>query len=113
AYGVELDPRAAAHARAYGVKTRTRADLVADSFDFVNTEQVLEHLADPLETLADLRVGLRPDGLLKVSVPEGRGIEQRLRKPDWTAAKGSRSSLNAVAPLEHLNCFDRGSLVAV
>jgi len=30
---------------------------------------------------------------------------------DWKAPKGSRNSLNSVAPLEHINCFKKTSLV--
>ena len=30
---------------------------------------------------------------------------------DWKAPKNSRNSLNPVAPLEHINCFRRKSLI--
>jgi hypothetical protein len=30
---------------------------------------------------------------------------------DWSAPKGSKDSLNPVAPLEHINCFNRSSLL--
>jgi hypothetical protein len=30
---------------------------------------------------------------------------------DWKAHKGSKNSLNAVAPLEHINCYRRASIV--
>ena len=52
----------------------------------------------------------RPGGLLRVSVPNGADIVRRLEVGDWRAPKGSPDSLNAVAPLEHVNCFDPSSL---
>jgi SAM-dependent methyltransferase len=113
AYGVEIQPEAAAYAARHGIRVLERGDLEPRMFDAVNTEQVLEHVLDPRETLADLRRALRPGGLVKVSVPDCRGIERRLRDPDWRAPKGSSRSLNPVAPLEHVNGFDRRSLVAV
>jgi hypothetical protein len=40
-------------------------------------------------------------------------VRSLLADPDWSAPKGSPASLNAVAPLEHVNCFDHGALVAI
>lgn len=85
-------------------------DLPSEHFDFINCEQVVEHLVNPARVLARLVLSLRAGGLIRVSVPNGSDIRERLTIGDWTAAKGSPRSLNAVAPLEHLNCFDHGSL---
>ena len=30
---------------------------------------------------------------------------------DWSAKKGAKNSLNNVAPLEHIQCFNRSSLM--
>lgn len=115
-------------ARAYGCRTAGadvgHADLLERSgheavspsalptgrFHLVNTEQVVEHLVDPLTAVRAMASALRPGGILRVSVPNGSDIRERLEDADWTAAKGSPRSLNAVAPLEHLNCFDHRSL---
>jgi 2-polyprenyl-3-methyl-5-hydroxy-6-metoxy-1,4-benzoquinol methylase len=84
--------------------------LPADRFHFINTEQVFEHLVDPMAELLRLASALRPGGLVRISVPNGTAVESRLSNPDWNAAKGSPRSLNAVAPLEHINCFNHRSL---
>ncbi|MFN8050239.1 MAG: class I SAM-dependent methyltransferase [Acidimicrobiales bacterium] len=85
-------------------------ELPSARFDFVNAEQVFEHLTDPAGVLAGLSAALRPGGLLRLSVPNGANIRTLLDAPDWQAPKGSERSLNAVAPLEHVNCFSHESL---
>jgi SAM-dependent methyltransferase len=93
-----------------GHEAFTPENLPAERFHFVNTEQVVEHLTDPRGTLDRLARALRPGGILRINVPNGTGIRSRLEDGDWSAPKGSPMSLNPVAPLEHLNCFDHGSL---
>lgn len=106
-YGSELSQDRIAHAEANGVKVVGWDEIPRQRFDFINTEQVFEHLPNPAETLQHLQRGLEPGGLLKISVPTATDIEARLRRMDWSAPKGSRNSLNPVAPLEHVNFFRR------
>ena len=94
-----------------GIDIVSWEDIPNGDFDFINTEQVFEHLADPLNTLIHLKKGLKDRGILKISVPTAYDIRKRLKKMDWNALKGERNSLNPVAPLEHINCFSRASLI--
>lgn len=110
AYGTELSPARIAYAQAHGVKVLSEAELANQQFDFINTEQVFEHLPEPLITLKTLTQALKPTGLLKISVPDGSDLKRRLTVMDWSAPKGSQLSLNAVSPLEHINCFTRPTL---
>lgn len=112
-YGLEVSPARIAFARANGVRVLEYADLDAHQFHVINAEQVFEHLPDPLATLCMLRKRLRPGGLLWLSVPDGSDIQRRIDRWDWSAPKDSEQSLNAVAPLEHLNCFTPQSLVTM
>jgi SAM-dependent methyltransferase len=86
-------------------------DLPSDTFHFINTEQVFEHLTDPADTVRRLATALRPGGLLRISVPNGSNVVELLQEPDWLAAKGTPRSLNAVTPLEHLNCYTRATIL--
>jgi SAM-dependent methyltransferase len=96
--GCELSQRRREHARAWGVRV---IDSLAglERFDYINCHHALEHVPDPHATLAQLVAALAPGGLLRLSVPDGRGMEERLREPAWHAEK------DALHPLEHLNCF--------
>ncbi|MGZ4333694.1 MAG: class I SAM-dependent methyltransferase [Gaiellaceae bacterium] len=112
-WGVEVSPPMLEHAVQLGIPTLSWDELGDHQFDFVNTEQVFEHLAEPFPVLQRLAKTLSPEGLLKISVPPSHDIHRRLRANDWDAGKWTRNSLNAVAPLEHLNCFHGRSLPAM
>ena len=109
-FGAELSEERINFAISNGIKIVEWDDIPDHKFDFVNTEQVFEHIPDPYQTLCHLRKSLKPGGLLKISVPTAADISKRLKLMDWNAPKGSKNSLNAVAPLEHINCYKRQSL---
>ncbi|MFM7069046.1 MAG: class I SAM-dependent methyltransferase [Actinomycetes bacterium] len=109
----ELDPVAADRLAAAGHQVVHPDHLPSERFDFVNAEQVLEHVAEPLRVVERLARSLRPGGYLRLSVPNGSGVRALLEHPDWSAPKSSATSLNAVAPLEHLNCFDHNALAGI
>src|SRR5688500_3407473 len=99
-------------ARGKGVKIASQADLDRGDggFDYVNSEMVLEHLANPGDEARRLAANLRPGGLLKITVPSGVEVLDRIRRGTWNAGKYSRDSLTAVQPLEHLNAFTRKTM---
>jgi SAM-dependent methyltransferase len=79
-------------------------------FDFINTDQLFEHVVDPgglAKMLADV---LAPGGILKIAVPRGDGTPSRLKTGDWLTQVRSAKSLNPVLPLEHVNCFSAKAL---
>lgn len=110
-YGTEILQTRIAHARSRGLRVIDPADVPNHTFDFINSEQVFEHLAGPLDTLEWLTRALNPVGLIKISVPDARDLKRRLRIMDWTAPYGSRNSLNDTIPLIHVNSFTHRSLV--
>lgn len=110
-YGTELSPSRIEYAKSHGIKIIGSDEVPEHQFDFINTEQVVEHIPQPLETIFHLKKSLKPSGLLKISVPNGDDIKRRLRVMDWTAPKGSKNSLNPVSPLEHINCFNRSAII--
>ena len=48
--------------------------LPDNNFDFIGTEQVVEHLSFPRETVMTLKNSLADGGILKISVPDGSDI---------------------------------------
>jgi len=107
AYGMELSKERIEYAKANGIKVINWDEVPNHQFDLINTEQVFEHIPEPLETLKHLSKGLRSGGLIKISVPTANDIERRLKVMDWKAPKGTANSLNAVSPLEHINYYRR------
>lgn len=112
-YGTDLSDKCTEYVRSNGIKTLDLDQLGNFRFDFINTEQVFEHLAQPLKTLRYLAGVLKPNGLIKISVPQAEDVLRRSRKGDWTIQKDSPNSLNAVSPLEHLNSYRRKSIVTM
>ncbi|OQB30073.1 MAG: Methyltransferase domain protein [Bacteroidetes bacterium ADurb.Bin174] len=111
--GLELSKERIENAKLNAIKVIAWDEITRHRFDFINTEQVFEHIPEPLQTLRYLKSSLKKDGMIKISVPSANDINRRLKIMDWQAQKGARNCLNAVAPLEHINCFRRTSLVVM
>ncbi len=106
ASGFEISKERIEFAKKNGINViENFSDITANQFDFINTEQVFEHVPNPIQTLKALARALKKEGLIKISVPNGRGIEQELTRPGW------RPSKDAIHPLEHINCFTHQTLV--
>jgi 2-polyprenyl-3-methyl-5-hydroxy-6-metoxy-1,4-benzoquinol methylase len=110
-HGTEFSQARIDYAKSKGVTVIDYSEIANHRYDFINTEQVFEHLPDIRNTINHLKESLKPNGILKINVPDGWDVKKRLKKGDWTAPKGSKDSLNLVAPLEHINCFNHSSLV--
>jgi SAM-dependent methyltransferase len=103
--GLELSARRREHARQWGLAVIESLQQVDAGFDFIYANQVFEHLPEPLSTLRQLCECLSGDGIVHIRVPDGRGVMRRLQRHGWSP------DIDAVHPLEHINCFTRASLV--
>jgi SAM-dependent methyltransferase len=115
AWGTDIDPRAAIAAAQSGLGYAAEHELPDGYFDFINADQVFEHLPDPLATISDLARKLATGGFLKLSTPGDDGIERklgRLRKGDYTLTT-FKQEFSALAPLSHINLFTAKSLTAL
>ena len=105
--GVEFDPKAAAVARARGLKvhagTLEQQAFPADQFDVVSLSHVVEHLHDPRATLQECRRILKPGGDLVIATPNARGLTHRKYREHWYA----------LDPPRHLILFTQSSLRAL
>lgn len=107
--GAELSVERKAHAQSIGIEIVELEDISDRRFHYINTEQVFEHLVNPQEVLKSLAASLRPCGIIKISVPDGRGIAEKLKKIT-SSTPWAQDELMPIAPLEHINCFDYRSL---
>lgn len=108
--GTEYSRSRREYAEKQGVRVIDLPEAVASSYDYVRIEQVLEHVPDPSSLLREAVRVLKPNGIIRIAVPNGETVPRLLMRPDWLAPKHSPESLIAVAPLEHVNCFTRDSL---
>jgi hypothetical protein len=110
--GSELSSARIEYARSIGIGIVEWHDIPRQRFHFINTEQVFEHLVHPLDTLKHLAGALEDEGLIKVSVPDaGRAL--RILEKQRTFRALPLLDAMAVTPLEHINCFEHYSLVAM
>lgn len=105
AWGTELEPNRLELARESGVRIVDGGELPHDFFDFVNSEQALEHLVAPREELRRLVRALRPGGLIRIGVPSSEADLRRVESGAWT-----RAAKDSLQPLEHVNTFSERSL---
>ena len=103
--GYEISAQRCEHAKNMGLNVIDELPLLQQSFDFIFSNQVFEHLPDPLATLVSLSQRLATDGVIYIRVPDGRGVVRSLRQHGWS------SDLDAIHPLEHINCFTRNTLI--
>jgi SAM-dependent methyltransferase len=103
--GFEFSLQRCKHAREMGLRVLDKLPQSEDMFDFVFANQVFEHLADPVQVLGELCLSLKGDGVVYLRVPDGRGVDRRLQNGGWSP------ELDAVHPLEHINCFTRKTLI--
>jgi len=86
--GVDIDHAAIEHARTklhLNVLDRSvlEANLPASSFDLVLMFNVLEHLVNPVEVLAEVHRLLRPGGYLAIKTPMIDSLQARLFRRRW------------------------------
>ncbi len=85
-------------------------DLAGLHFDVVNLEQVLEHVQEPLALLKGLAPYLKPDSLLRISVPDiSRIASSRL----WDGFPFDGQRMHILSPYEHLQGFTPDSFAAL
>lgn len=82
--GLEYSVEAAEAARKFGLNVVTgtveSAMFEKDSYDIIAAWMVLEHLHDPVGTLARLRDWVKPEGYLVASVPDVNSLARRIFK---------------------------------
>jgi SAM-dependent methyltransferase len=104
-WGAELSDERRRFAESHGVVVVDPFTGEFDGhFDFINTDQVFEHLTHPLQIGEQLVGLLRPGGVLKIFVPDADSTLRQIRAGKW------RPSKDALHPLEHVNGFNRRSL---
>lgn len=109
-YGLELSQPQVEYAQRHGIKTITDEEIGDHRFHFINTEQVFEHVTQPLALLRQLSAALLPGGIVKISVPSGERAEELVRMLKEGRYGGDYPTIMPIHPLEHVNSFKRKTI---
>jgi hypothetical protein len=110
-YGLELSHARNEYAKSKGIRVVTYDSIRNMEFDFINAEQVFEHIPSPLETLVSLKSVLSKTGIIKINVPDSWKIESKINFKNMSNPIAFRRTLTPIQPLEHINSFSYRSLV--
>jgi cyclopropane fatty-acyl-phospholipid synthase-like methyltransferase len=101
--GVEILPDRAERLRSQGLTVLPTLDQVEGNFDFIYSDQVMEHQNRPMPVLKQLVRLLKPDGIIHLMVPNGDIARKDFLRTD--------SLVKAIFPFEHVHCFTHQSLL--
>ncbi len=111
-YAVEVNRAAADFCARRGIKIVGMDQLKELRFDFINVDQVVEHLSEPRPIVEKLAGCLKPGGFLKLGTPDNPRLPCLLTAAQRTGDNRVLNSrtLDSLAPLEHVNLFNHASL---
>lgn len=115
---IELSSSRRDHLASFGIRVAEIKNIEPCSLDILNMDQVLEHLPQPRECLQEARRILVEGGILYVGIPYDKDLLRKLHQENWKENKfyfksshnRYKETLNAVAPLEHINAFSEAGL---
>jgi SAM-dependent methyltransferase len=99
AWAAELSTARVTHMKSLGIPICVDIFAETQVFDYINAEQVFEHIPRPLTYFCQLASLLAPGGVMRISVPDASAFEKELDEGTWYPHK------DAVHPLEHVNCY--------
>jgi len=111
-YGVDVNRDAAAFCARRGIKMVGFDQLAELRFDFINVDQVFEHLTDPLAVAQRLSQCLKRGAFLKMGTPDNPRLPGLFAQAQFSGDNRllNPQTLDSLAPLEHVNLFNHQSL---
>lgn len=111
-YALELSEHRKEHLSRLGVQVVGEREFSSLSLDCINCDQIFEHLTNPVELLRKLAEPLGKNGLVRISVPHSFFPLREVARLKGNL-KSDLQIPDILAPLEHLNYFNRPSLKAL
>lgn len=112
-FGYDVDITAQEFCSKRGIQMLQWEELQNYDYDFINCDQVFEHVANPLQLIHHLSQYLSPKGFIKISTPQDKVLPNFLKKIELTRVDHdlNATTLDALYPLIHINLFSRKGLI--
>ena len=106
-FAVDVNRDAARFCASRGIRMVSLEEAAGLRFDFINVDQVMEHLTDPLTIARRLAGSLKTGGLMKFSTPHNTRLPAKLAAMQASGATGvpNATEIDALFPLMHVNLF--------
>lgn len=104
-YACELSQTRIKNLKKHGIKSVTLEEAKTLQFDYIRSDQVFEHLSEPLNILEELVSVLAKDGIIRIIVPNTEKFHEKLFNTELNSTTSFKNSFNQIYPLEHINCF--------
>ena len=88
------------------IKNFEKLDLINEKFDFIFSDQVIEHIPEPYESLKDLSNLLKVGGYMLHRFPSSLLLKLKLKK-NYVPNK------DCAHPLEHINIYNKKCLLNI
>ena len=89
----------------HGIISKCEREIPENYFHFININQVLEHVADPVGMIRKVLRYSREDGIMYLSTPNCTTIERKLR-----AGQLDAEAHDQLSPYQHINSFTNATL---
>ncbi|HVG42632.1 MAG TPA: class I SAM-dependent methyltransferase [Chitinophagaceae bacterium] len=96
------------HLEEAGIIVKNEQELDLKFFHFINIDQVLEHVSDPVGLLTGCTKYLREDGIIFISTPLCNTIEKKLKNNNL-----DRETFEQLSPHQHINAFTNQTLKGI
>lgn len=104
-FSFDISTKRVEELKAMGIESLNLELIKEHKFDAIMLDQVLEHVPNPLDTLALINQHLEPQGILFVCVPDCKSVEDIIEK-----AHLSQELFEVISPHQHINGFTNRSL---
>lgn len=100
----EVSKKRANYIKDSGIKVHEDIATIDTKFDFIYSNQTIEHLTDPIETISNLSKLLKKNGYIYFKFPNTKFFKKKINKKYYPKKDPAH-------PLEHINLFTKNSFI--
>jgi len=105
--GIDINPHWVQFGKKNGVPISNKTmDSINNKFDVITAHQVIEHVEDPIKFMENIKLLLKPGGLIHLELPNQYSLSARLRKISYKISH----DYGFVQPPMHLRAYTKKTI---